>query len=118
MKEAMKLTVDGWLETSGDVARDLRDLHSVRSNLLVVERLLVYNGRIVIPNALQSKILEIIHHGHQRITKCNESAKEAVWWFGIGIYHTMSSLYYPQTTIQWIGRECGENSHDRGIYWL
>ena len=44
----------------------------------------MYNGRIVIPNALQSKILEIIHHGHQGITKCNERAKEAVWWFGIG----------------------------------
>ena len=44
----------------------------------------MYNGRIVIPNDLQSKILEIIHHGHQGITKCNERAKEAVWWFGIG----------------------------------
>ena len=44
----------------------------------------MYNGRIVIANALQSKILEIIHHGNQGITKCNERAKEAVWWFGIG----------------------------------
>ena len=84
MQEAMKLTVDGWPEKSGDVARDFRDLHSVRSNLSMAERLLVYNGRIVIPNALQSKILEIIHHGHQGIIKCNERAKEAVWWFGIG----------------------------------
>ena len=84
MQEAKKLTVDGWPEKSGDVARDLRDLHSVRSNLSMAERLLVYNEIIVIPNALQSKILEIIHHRHQGITKCNERAKEAVWWFGIG----------------------------------
>ena len=86
MQEAKKLTVDGWPEKSGDVARDLRDLHSVRSNLSMAERLLVYNGRIVIPNALQSKILEIIHHGHQGITKCNERAKEAVRWEGYKEY--------------------------------
>ena len=50
----------------------------------MTEGLLVYNDGIVIPNALQSKMLEVIHHGHQGITKCNERAKEAVWWFGIG----------------------------------
>ena len=83
IQEAKKLIVDGWPEKFGYVAKDLRDLHSVRSNLSVAERLLVYNGRIVIPNDLQSKILEIIHHGHQGITKCNERVKEAVWWFGI-----------------------------------
>ena len=56
----------------------------VRSNLSVAGRLLVYDRRIVIPNTLKLKILEIIHYGHQRITKCNERVKSAVWWFGIG----------------------------------
>ena len=84
IQEAMKFTVDGWPTKSSNLTRDLHDLYSVRSNLSVAEGLLVYNGRIVIPNVLQSKILEIIHHGHQGITKCEERAKEAVWWFGIG----------------------------------
>ena len=86
IQEVMKFTVDGYPTKSSNIPCDLHDLYSVRSNLSVVERLLVYNGRIVILDILQSKILEIIHHGHQGITKCNERAKEAVWWFGIGKY--------------------------------
>ena len=39
MQEAKKLTVDGWPEQSGDVASDLRDLHSVRSTLSKEESL-------------------------------------------------------------------------------
>ena len=84
IREAMKFTVDGWPTKSSDIPRDLHSLYSVRSNFSVAEGLLVYDGRIVIPSALQSEILEVIHHGHQGITKCNERAKEAVWWFGIG----------------------------------
>ena len=84
IQKAIKFTIDGWPTKFSDIPRDLHDLYSVRSNLSVAEGLLVYNDRIVIPNALQSKMLEVIHHGHQGITKCNERAKEAVWWFGIG----------------------------------
>ena len=78
IREAMKLTLDGWSARSNDIPRDLHGLYFVRWNLSVAEGLLVYNGRIVIPSALQSEILELIHHGHQGITKCNERDKEAV----------------------------------------
>ena len=47
---------------------DLHGLYSVRSNLSVAEGLFVCDERIVIPSALQSEILEVIHHGHQGIT--------------------------------------------------
>ena len=92
IREAMTFTLDGWPARSNDIPCDLHGLYSVRSNLSVAEGLLLYNGRIVIPSALQPEILEVIHHGHQGITKCNERAKEAVWWFGIGkdIKHIVS----------------------------
>ena len=53
----------------------------------------IYDGRIVIPQSLRTKILEIIHHGHQGITKSRQRANGAVWWPGISrdisdmIYH-------------------------------
>ena len=56
-------------------------------------KLLIYDGRIVIPQSLRTKILEIIHHGHQGITKSRQRANGAVWWPGISrdisdmIYH-------------------------------
>ena len=84
MQKAIKFTIDGWPTKFNNIPLNLHGLYSVRSNLSVAEGLLVYNDRIAIPNALQSTILEVIHHGHQGITKCNERAKQAVWWFGIG----------------------------------
>ena len=84
IREVMEFTVDDWPAKSSDISRDLHGSYSVRSNLSVAEGLLVYDGRIVIPSALHSEILKVIHHGHQGITKCNERAKEVVWWFSIG----------------------------------
>ena len=60
IREAMKFTADGWLAKFCDIPRDLHGLYSVRSNLSVAEGLLVYDGRIVIPSALQSEILEVL----------------------------------------------------------
>ena len=34
----------------------------------------------MIPQSLRTKILEIIHHGHQGITKSRQRANGAVWW--------------------------------------
>ena len=69
IREAMKFTIDGWPTKSGNILRDLHGLYSVQSNLSMAEGFLVYDKRIVIPNAFMSEILEVIHHGHQGITK-------------------------------------------------
>ena len=40
---------------------------------------LFYNDRIVIPEAMRSMIIAMLHHGHVSINKMDKSA-EAVWW--------------------------------------
>ena len=49
----------------------------------MADRLLIYDGRIVISQSLRTTLLEIIHHGDQGITKSRQRANGAIWWPGI-----------------------------------
>ena len=81
--EAINLTINGWPTHARELPTQLHDLFSIRSHLSVAERLLLYDSRIVIPKVMQNEILEVIHQGHQGVSKCRERANNAVWWFGI-----------------------------------
>ena len=51
-----------------------------KDSLSIVDGLLTYENRIVIPQEEQTEILKIHHESHQGFDKCNENAKRAVWW--------------------------------------
>ena len=45
--------------------------------------LLLFNHRIVIPQAVQKETLKKIHEGHQGIERCRMRVKASVWWPGV-----------------------------------
>ena len=51
-----------------------------KQHLTLTRGLLMYNNRIVIPQALQLDMLNAIHEGHLGITKCQGRAAYSVWW--------------------------------------
>ena len=53
-----------------------------RENLKTRSGLLFYIDRIVIPEAMRSTIIAMLHHGHVSINKMDKSA-EAFWWPGL-----------------------------------
>ena len=55
----------------------------VRCSLTLCDNLLLYNDRIVVPQALQQETIEKIHDGHQGIDRCRMRAKSSVWWPGL-----------------------------------
>ncbi|XP_030828454.1 uncharacterized protein K02A2.6-like [Strongylocentrotus purpuratus] len=61
----------------------LKHYYEQRGHLSVVEDLLIYDERIVIPRALRLDILERLHQGHLGITKCRARARDSVWWPGL-----------------------------------
>ena len=83
LNQAISYTTLGWPKYAKDVPESLKYLYEVKAHLSVVEGLLVYNDRIVIPQELQEEMLARIHDGHPGIVKSKERAKEAVWWRGI-----------------------------------
>lgn len=51
-----------------------------RGRLTVSEDLLLLDCRLVIPAALRSNVLALLHDGHQGLRRCKERARESVWW--------------------------------------
>ena len=52
---------------------------SDRGQLTIVQSVLLISSRIVILSSMCLEVLDKIHEGHQRIRKCREHAKLAVW---------------------------------------
>ena len=70
----------GWPDKT---TKELRPYWEARNSLtLTTRRLLLYDNRIVIPQAQQKETLLKIHQGHQGIQKCRLRARAAVWWPG------------------------------------
>lgn len=52
-------------------------------HLSVIDDLLMYDDRLVIPRGIRLQILDCIHIGHLGITKCRSRARTSVWWPGL-----------------------------------
>ena len=57
----------------GEVSKELMQCWTVRTELLYVDGLLLYQNQIVVPKKLQRETLHKVHSGHQGIVKCRES---------------------------------------------
>ena len=69
--------------TGKEGGKKKKDKISYFSDLSIMDGLLMKGNRIVIPQALQSDILDKLHTGHQGLVKCKERARISVWWPGI-----------------------------------
>lgn len=58
----------------------LHQYYNNQQHFSVVDDLLLYDDRIVIPTSLRMDILDRIHDGHQGVTKCQALARNSVWW--------------------------------------
>ena len=57
-----------------------KQYYPIASELSVCNNLLLRSDRIVIPQSLQQQMLAKLHCGHQGITKCQQRARQSIWW--------------------------------------
>ena len=72
MKEA--IAKDKWYD---DVPEAYK---RVKAELMVVDGLLLRQLRIVIPQGLRKRCLELVHKTHMGIVRCKEHLRSKVWW--------------------------------------
>ena len=80
LRVSLEYTANGWPVYRNQVKPALFDYFAVQNELSVHDGLLVKSTRIVISESMRKEIIELIHAGHQGITKSRERANSSVWW--------------------------------------
>ncbi|CAS00993.1 Protein CBG28002 [Caenorhabditis briggsae] len=80
LNQVYQYTISGsWPKTS-DKTSQLSLFHNRRDQLSIVSECLMFNGRIVIPHALRSRVLKMIHRAHPGIVRMKQLARSLVYW--------------------------------------
>ena len=82
IKKTRLMIENGWPDVH-KISQEIKEMYHVRGNLSIVDDIIMYGNRLVIPKSMQEEMLERIHRGHHGITKSRMRAQEAVWWPGI-----------------------------------
>ena len=85
MRQLHDTILMGFPEDSRSMPELTRIYHQYRFDLSIVEGVVLYQDRIVIPPSLRDQVLETLHAAHQGVTSMNARAKASVFWPGITI---------------------------------
>lgn len=79
----LKYISEGWPSEKKSCARDAAQYFSLRASLSVVDGIVMYSSRVVIPTSLRPSVLESLHAAHQGVTKTLQRAQNSVFWPGL-----------------------------------
>ena len=75
--------VRGWPKTIKELPTSIRSYWAFRDELSVEDGILLKGTRVIIPESMQSFILDRLHYGHLGIEKTRLRAKDSVYWIDI-----------------------------------
>ena len=73
----------GWPKTKKDVSDIVRPYWDIHGSLTVVQGIIFYGDRAVIPTSLRPEMLQAIHASHVGIDGCLRRARESLFWPGM-----------------------------------
>ena len=80
--EVRQHTLAGW-PSAHEVSEEVWVNRSSQDHLSVVDGILLFDDRIVVPEKLRQEMLTKIHEGHLGLHKSREAARASVWWPGL-----------------------------------
>ena len=87
----MRYVREGWPLKNIDKNSDSEKFRKLQDSLSIVNGCLVHGTRVVIPESMQSKILDLLHIGHFGMERMKQLARTAVYWPGIDSAIEMAS---------------------------
>ena len=73
--------LNGW-ELS-DPSSNLVSFYRKRLELSLADGVILWHRRVVVPTALQARVLALLHEGHAGIVRMKSLARSYVWWPGL-----------------------------------
>ncbi|KFD64072.1 hypothetical protein M514_12590 [Trichuris suis] len=83
ISDVIKYLERGWPCRRNDIREEIRPFAKRREELSYEDRILLWQGRIVIPKVLHPAVLQIIHDGHLGICAMKSIARFYVRWPGL-----------------------------------
>ncbi|KFD59941.1 hypothetical protein M514_07281 [Trichuris suis] len=83
ISDVIKYLERGWPCRRNDISEEIRPFAERREELSYEDRILLWQGRIVIPKTLRPAVLQMIHDGHPGICAMKSIARFYVWWPGL-----------------------------------
>ena len=87
----MRYAREGWPPKHSDANEDVEKFRKLADSLSVCNGCLIHGTRVVIPESLQSQILDLLHIGHFGMERMKQLARTAVYWPGIDAAIEMTS---------------------------
>ena len=83
LSRVLDYVLHGWPKYEKDIPSEIRPYFTHSAHLSVIDGVLTFDDRIVIPKSLQPDILQRLHAGHWGISKTRSLATESLWWIGM-----------------------------------
>ena len=74
---------DGFPEERKLVVMPLRDFWRHRGDFTLVDNVVMFKDRVVVPKELRKVVLEALHAAHQGVFAMQLRADKSVWWPGL-----------------------------------
>ena len=78
-----KTVLTGWPELRNSLPLCLTPFFHIRDELTVQNGLLFRGERVIVPQAMQSKMMKLVHTAHLGVESCLRRARECLYWAGM-----------------------------------
>ncbi|CAB3991932.1 Transposon Tf2-6 poly [Paramuricea clavata] len=83
LQQLKQQMVQGWADRKHEIPQNLATYWNIRHELSEAEGLIFKDHQLVIPTAMRSNMLNLIHESHLGIEKCKARARAILFWPGM-----------------------------------
>ena len=80
IRDLINIIASGFPLSKESLPPTLQDFWKYRNDLYVIDEVVLYKNRIVIPQSLRKDVLQSLHSAHQGVSAMNERAKVEIYW--------------------------------------
>lgn len=83
LSRVLRLVNEGWPNELCAADSELCSFFTRKTELSVMSGVVMWGNRVVVPQSLQSEVLQELHVGHLGMSKMKSVARSCVWWPGL-----------------------------------
>ena len=83
LRELLNTIEIGIPQNKSNMHTQIKEYHKYRSSLCVLDGVILYKDRVLVPTSLRTDVLQTLHSAHQGVASMQSRAEASVFWPGI-----------------------------------